>query len=201
MHSTDLLQFIAAHGYAALALILATGLIGLPVPDEVLLTFAGFLTWQGIVHLPGTAASAFLGSCSGITLSYVMGRGIFRRIADRVLRRAMESGKLAQATRWMDQYGGWALFFAYFFPGIRHVAAYVAGVGRMAFRRFAKWAYAGAALWVLTFLFLGRWLGPRWHVVERWMHHWTLWAAVVLVAVTAIGLWWLRRVRPVRNRS
>ncbi|MDI3256629.1 MAG: DedA family protein [Kyrpidia sp.] len=201
MHSTDLLQFVAEHGYAALALILATGLVGVPVPDEVLLTFAGFLTWQGTVHLAGTAMSAFLGSCSGITLSYLMGRGVFRPLADRLFRKAAGGGKLAFAAGWLERYGGWTLFFAYFMPGIRHVAAYAAGIGRMAFPRFAQWAYPGAALWILAFLFLGRLLGPRWHLVSHWMRHASLWIGIATLVAATAGLWWVRRVRPDRNRS
>ncbi|MBX6394860.1 MAG: DedA family protein [Alicyclobacillaceae bacterium] len=200
MHSADILHFVAEHGYVALALILATGLIGVPVPDEVLLTFTGFLTWQGTVRLPGTIIAALVGSCAGITMSYLVGRGVFRPLAHRFFRQATENRKVSFAAEWLERYGGWALFFSYFMPGIRHVAAYAAGIGRMSFGRFARWAYSGAVFWVLTFLELGRLLGPRWHVVGRWLHHTGTWMMVGLLVFVMAGMWWVYRGRSGRNR-
>lgn len=198
MQSADLLHLVAEHGYAALALALATGLIGLPVPDEVLLTFAGFLTWQGTVRLPETAAAAFIGSCSGITLSYLVGRGVFRPLADRWFRRATEGRRLSFARQWLHRYGGWALFFAYFMPGIRHVAAYAAGIGKMGYGWFARWAYTGAAFWVAAFLLLGRFLGPRWHAVDRWVHGIQAWVTAAAFLILALAVWWIWRIRSKR---
>ena len=55
--------------------------VGLPIPDETMLTFSGYLVFRGTLSLPMTLAVAFAGSVSGITLSYALGRflGIRRK--------------------------------------------------------------------------------------------------------------------------
>ena len=51
--------------------LLVLGIVGLPVPDETLLTFSGYLVYQGHLSLPLTFLSGFAGSACGITLSYL----------------------------------------------------------------------------------------------------------------------------------
>jgi hypothetical protein len=40
-------DWIAQHGYAAIFLLLMLGIVGLPLPDEALLMFVGYLTLKG----------------------------------------------------------------------------------------------------------------------------------------------------------
>ena len=42
----DLTPFIARWGYAAIFVIVILGNIGLPVPEETVLTVSGYLIWQ-----------------------------------------------------------------------------------------------------------------------------------------------------------
>src|ERR1041385_5449659 len=74
----DILHWIAEHGqdYGALAifLLLALGIIGLPIPDEMLLTFAGHLIFKGKLQPTPTVLAALLGSIVGISVSYALGR-------------------------------------------------------------------------------------------------------------------------------
>ncbi|MBA2251795.1 MAG: DedA family protein, partial [Nitrospirales bacterium] len=39
--------WIADYGYVAIFGLLVLGIVGLPVPDEALLTFVGYLSFQG----------------------------------------------------------------------------------------------------------------------------------------------------------
>jgi len=43
-------------------------------PDETLLVFSGFLIYKGTLDPVFTFSMAFLGSVSGITVSYFLGR-------------------------------------------------------------------------------------------------------------------------------
>ena len=53
--------------------LLMFGIIGLPIPDEVLLTFSGYLVFKGQLAMAPTIASAFLGSICGVSVSYGIG--------------------------------------------------------------------------------------------------------------------------------
>jgi membrane protein DedA with SNARE-associated domain len=71
---TQVLAWITQYGYLAIFSLLVLGIVGLPVPDETLLTFTGYLVYSGHLSLPIAYAAAFCGSACGITLSYALGR-------------------------------------------------------------------------------------------------------------------------------
>ena len=68
------LQWVATYGYFAIFGLLVFGIVGIPVPDEFLLTGCGFLIYRGQLHLIPALASALGGSMCGITCSYIIGR-------------------------------------------------------------------------------------------------------------------------------
>src|SRR2546426_12744979 len=67
-------QWIAQHGYAGIFSLLVFGIVGLPVPDEWLLTFSGYLVFKRTLFFFPTFGAAFFGSACGITVSYALGR-------------------------------------------------------------------------------------------------------------------------------
>ena len=73
------LAWIGQYGYAAIFVLLVFGIVGLPVPDETLLTFTGYMVFKGRLALPLAFAAALAGSLSGITISFTLGRvfGLF----------------------------------------------------------------------------------------------------------------------------
>ena len=63
-------------------------------------------------------------------------------------------------------------------------------------RTFAIYAYAGALLWVSTFISLGYFLGERWKAVEANIHLYLLWGGIAMgVLVIAYFVWrqWIRK--------
>ena len=66
----QVLAWITQYGYLAIFSLLVLGIVGLPVPDETLLTFTGYLVYQGHLSLPLALLSGFAGSACGITTSY-----------------------------------------------------------------------------------------------------------------------------------
>ncbi|WP_410511358.1 hypothetical protein PaeBR_14800 [Paenibacillus sp. BR2-3] len=70
----NLLAFIAHFGYIGIFGALVLGIIGVPVPDEILLTFAGYLISQGKFHYIPTIMVSVIGSITGMSISYFMGQ-------------------------------------------------------------------------------------------------------------------------------
>jgi membrane protein DedA with SNARE-associated domain len=141
-----LLAWIVRHGYVGLFSLLVLGIVGLPVPDEVVLTYAGALAHAGSLTLHAVLLVAFCGSASGITLSYWLGRAPGARLVGWLgPRLGLTPARLTRAQRWFEHWGRWTLVVGYFVPGIRHLTAIVAGTSGLRFRSFAVFAYPGAS--------------------------------------------------------
>jgi membrane protein DedA with SNARE-associated domain len=191
-------HLVSQYGYLAIFCLLTLGIVGLPVPDEWLLTFSGYWVYKGHLHFLPTVASAYAGSVCGITISYIIGRtgGLYlvHKYGGYV---RLTPERLDRVHRWFERMGRWALFFGYFMPGIRHFTAIVAGSSELEPHIFAAFAYSGGLLWVLGFVSLGYFLGDQWTRISPEVDSVLLWLTVGVVAA-AILVWWLRR-RSLKN--
>jgi membrane protein DedA with SNARE-associated domain len=192
----QVLGWITQYGYLAIFSLLMLGIVGLPVPDETLLTFVGYLVYRGNLSLAAAYLTALAGSLCGITLSYTLGRIFGLPLIHRYGRYVrITEEHVTKAHTWFERVGHWGLTFGYFVPGVRHLTAYAAGMSAVTPHMFALFAYAGGAIWVGTFVGLGMVLGERWHAVEANIHRYLLWATLAAVAV-GLGYWlWRRRAK------
>lgn len=186
-----ILQWVTQYSYVGIFSLLTLGIVGLPVPDEFLLTFVGFLIFRGRLDLIPAALAAFLGSVCGITLSYWLGRtlGIYlvTRYGPKI---GLGPEQVRRVHDWFARIGGWSLTFGYYIPGIRHLTAYVAGTAEYELPHFALFAYLGAAIWTASFLALGYYVGDGWRAATGTMREATrvaVWLAIV--AAIGYGLW------------
>jgi membrane protein DedA with SNARE-associated domain len=195
----QVLAWITHYGYLAIFSLLVLGIVGLPVPDETLLTFTGYLVYQGHLSAPLALLSGFAGSACGITISYILGRtfglGLIHRYG-RYLH--ITQAHVDKAHGWFEKAGHWSLTFGYFIPGVRHFTAYAAGMSCLEYPPFALFAYVGAALWVATFIGLGYLLGERWKDVQANLDHYLVGmtiAAVILALAYLVWRKWFRAKR------
>jgi membrane protein DedA with SNARE-associated domain len=183
---------VATYGYFAIFSLLFLGIVGLPVPDEFLLTSCGFLVYQGHLQLVPTVASALAGSICGITCSYYIGRTVGWKFlhsrAGKFLH--IKEAYIQRVHAWFDRIGHWALAVGYFIPGVRHFTAVVAGTTKVEFPSFALFAYGGAVVWVSTFVFIGFHFGKRWpEILAAVEHHLKLASAGIAAVVLAYLLY------------
>ncbi|WP_447975480.1 DedA family protein [Nitrospira sp. Kam-Ns4a] len=194
---TDLFQgWLTEYGYAGLFALLVLGIVGLPVPDETLLTFAGYLVFKQTLTFPATLAAAFLGTTCGITLSYGIGWGV----SPAAVRKfgsffRITPAHLDRVQTWYRRHGKYALVFGYFVPGVRHLVAFVAGSARLPWPLFALFAYAGGLVWATTFIVLGYGFGEEWARMSQTLHRGLLvLAGLVMVGTAGFALRsWCRR--------
>ena len=193
----QVLNWITQYGYLAIFLLLVCGIVGLPIPDETLLTFTGYLAYKGNLSLPLAYGAALCGSLSGITISYTLGRTFGMKLIQRYGRYVRVTEEhVNKAHAWFQRVGRWGLTFGYFVPGIRHLSAYAAGMSAVEYPQFALFAYSGGALWVATFLGLGYFLGDRWEAVEKHIEqYFKLIGIGLIILLAAYVLWWIPRAR------
>jgi membrane protein DedA with SNARE-associated domain len=121
----DLTHLIEAWGYAAIFLIVVLGNIGLPVPEETVLTIGGYLAWQGHLRFPVVVLVALVSAVTGDNIGYWLGRRYGQRILDRLSTAAPERFERARA--FILRYGAIAVFAARFVAGLRFMAGPLAG--------------------------------------------------------------------------
>ena len=185
-------EWIVRHGYGAIFLLLMLGIIGIPVPDETLLLFAGYLSSKGTLRLEPTIVTAFLGSACGISVSYAIGRYLglpaLLKLGPLI---HLRPERFDQAHRWVERWGKYSLLLAYFIPGYRHLAAFVVGASLLEPIVFARFAYAGALMWASSFVGLGYVAGEEWQHLLPVLHHVLRIAMLVGLAILLVGVGWL----------
>jgi membrane protein DedA with SNARE-associated domain len=187
-------HWIATYGYGFIFFALMMGVVGLPIPDETLLVYCGYLISTGHMRPLPAWLCAVAGSWCGISLSYAIGRTLGLGVVHRF-------GKYLHITQermdyvhsWFDRIGHWALLAGYYIAGVRHFTAIVAGTSKLRFVSFAAYAWTGGLLWATTFLTLGYYLGENWQRVFETIHHYILYFSIAVILAAAGYFWFTRR--------
>lgn len=139
-----------------------TGLVVTPfLPGDSLLFALGALaaTEQSTLNVGWLAltlsAAAILGDAANYAIGHFLGPQVFKREDSWLLNKK----HLITTQAFYERHGGKTIIIARFMPIIRTFAPFVAGIGAMAYRRFAVFNVTGALLWVLSFLFGGYYFG------------------------------------------
>lgn len=134
-------------------------LVGFFLPGDSLLFTVGVVAGAGRVHvLPMIgilAAASILGDGSGFLIGGTLGYSLFKNEKSKIFRREY----LERTHAFYERHGGKTIIYAKFVPIIRTFAAFVAGVGKMSYRRFLVFNVCGALGWVSLMIVSGYLLG------------------------------------------
>jgi len=189
------------YGYGVLFAGLFLEFMALPFPGETTLTYSGFLSYKGILHLASVIGIGYLGTTLGMTLTYGIGRAAGMPFLNKYGKWIfLTPAKLLMTRRWFNKYGAKLLFIGYFIPGVRHFTGYFAGIMDIPIRTFLLYTFTGAAFWVMWFAFLGFGFGPHWEAALQLMEQ-HFWKMIVLLIVIGIGVTLLRMLKLRKARS
>ncbi len=191
MDSNVLLGMIEVYGYMALFFCLWLGIVGMPIPDEVVVMVGGLTTSQGLLEFAPAFLLTYLGVISGLTLGYGIGRIIGATALERLARKKRTQKHLARAQQLIDRYGSRTLCISYFFPVVRHMVPYLLGIGRMPFARYALFSYSTGLVWTFLFFMLGRCFGMYISQIEQLLKSYGL-GGIAVVLLLALGISLLR---------
>lgn len=156
-------SWLVKHGPWGLFILLAIGIIGLPIPDETLIVLSGVLCAKGHMNPLLTYPLVLAGAVCGITLSYFLGyfagQNLLRRHGYWI---GITETKLEKVHYWFERKGKWILVFGYFIPGVRHLTGFVVGTAYLNYSMFAFFAYLGAFLWGTLFFTMGYFFFDLW---------------------------------------
>jgi membrane-associated protein len=162
VHLENIMREYQLATYIILALIIfcETGLVVTPfLPGDSLLFAAGAITAKtGILNvwllIPLLFCAAILGDNTNYFFGRFLGQKVFTRDYWFLKRKYID-----QTQEFYAKHGGKTLIIARFVPIVRTFAPFVAGVGKMDYRKFISFCISGGILWVSALTLAGYFFG------------------------------------------
>lgn len=187
------LTWVHDAGYAGMTVALIIEGLGIPFPGDAVLAFYGYMISQAHFSYPQAVLWSTIGSWLGSLVAFAVGRtyGIeFLYRFGRVL--LLKPKHIRMTERLSDRFGVWVVLIGRFFPGVRTLSSYFAGIGGMTWPTFLVTSLIGFGLWCAAWLGIGYWFGENAALLLATINRWLL----VLLLLTGIGagIWvWLER--------
>lgn len=165
---------IQSIGYPGIALLMIIENIFPPIPSEIIMPFAGFVTEQGELNFFGVVAAGTTGSIAGTIPFYYLGQKIgeerLKRWADKHGKWLMlSSDDIQRANSWFKRHDAAAVFFCRMVPGVRTLISVPAGIERMHFGYFLLLSTLGTTIWIGFLTYMGNILGQNYHRVQAYL--------------------------------
>ncbi|MBN2003494.1 MAG: DedA family protein [Anaerolineae bacterium] len=195
---------ITTMGYPGLAIVMFLENVFPPIPSELVLPQAGWLTLgeNAPFSLLGVTVVGSLGALAGTYVFYGLGRWFDESRVRYLLQRfgkwfLLSEEDLDVALAWFARYGEYVIFFGRMVPIVRSLISVPAGLARMSLLRYSIYTIIGTALWSFVLSFAGRLLGESWPVVSEVIDKYQT-VVIVLCVVAAAGffgyrLWQMRK--------
>ncbi len=169
------------YGIAFLIIFCETGLVVMPfLPgDSFLFALGALAALEGSpLQVGALAILLFIAAVLGDGCNYLIGSKIGQKLLGSSW---VNPAHLHKTQEFYERHGGKTIILARFIPIIRTFAPFVAGLGKMSYRRFGAYNIVGGGLWVLPFLYGGYFLGNT-PVVKRHFHLVVL--GIIVISIT-----------------
>ena len=184
---------------AAALIFFETGiLLGFFLPGDSLLFSAGLVAAShGNVNIVILVTVIFLGAFFGDQVGYVLGRTVGRPYLDKHSSPRIQR-MIANAERFYEQTGWWAVVAARFFPWIRTFVPPVAGAAKMNYYKFLSANALGALLWGVGITLAGFYAATL-----PWVKTSSYAIAAFFISASIVSMVWnyLRRPQQPRDKS
>lgn len=167
-----------------------------PSPSDVLLVFCGTIVGIGTVGFVPMLIVATVGSVTGFSTAYWLGRKYGTRIAEKRWVPFLNMDTIGRVQRWFDKYHGLIIVVNRFLSGTRAVISFAAGITAMPFPRTVLYCTISAAVWNALMILLGMQFGSRWRDVDQYLSAYGTVITILLVAAIVgwfVWKWWKNR--------
>lgn len=166
-----------------------------PIPSEVILPFAGYLSQSGPLNLGWLIFWSTLASWLGALLLYWLGAAIGMDRAVRMLAatRLVSRSDLERGSNWFVRSGAWTVLVGRMVPGVRSLISIPAGASRMNLVTFSIYTVIGSGLWNTLLLGVGAALGTQHEQLEKYLGYldYAVYTAIAVAFVVLV----VRRIR------
>jgi membrane protein DedA with SNARE-associated domain len=198
-------SIIESFSYPGILLLMLLENVFPPIPSELIMPLAGFISTQGQLSFGGLVVAGTLGSVLGAIVLYYAGKWIggerLRRWSDRHGRWiGLSRADLDKSDDWFHRHGARTVLLGRLVPGVRSLISIPAGVSGMDLRIFLLYTTLGAAAWTALLAYAGRLLGRNYEQVEHVIGPIST-AVVVGIILTLIIRGFRNRPKKSRGRS
>jgi len=180
------IKIISDSGYFGIASLMAVESACIPVPSEIIMPFAGFLTISGKLSFWLVVIWGAFGNLIGSIIAYAVGayggRPFIEKYGKYVL---LGKDELDKSQRFFSKYGSISVFFSRLLPIVRTFISLPAGIARMPFAKFCSYTFIGSFFWSALLVYVGRFLGENWQSIEVYFRKfdWLIAALLILGVV------------------
>jgi membrane protein DedA with SNARE-associated domain len=202
-------SFLSSWGYLALVVLTFAEAACVPIPSEITLGFAGYLSSTASVtagghhhHLQIVAVILLgtLGEVAGSFVGFGIGRYGGRPLVDRLGKYVLlTKSDLDRAERWFNRRGEPAVAIGRVLPVVRTFISIPAGVAEMSLVKFAIATAVGSLVWCSALSLAGYSLGSSWHKLTKGFNY--AGYALAALIVVAIAVFIVHRYRAVRHEQ
>jgi membrane protein DedA with SNARE-associated domain/putative flippase GtrA len=195
--STAILVSMTRFGYPALFILMFLESASLPIPSEVVLPFAGYLVYLGLMSFAGALLVSTSALMLGALVDYYLALKLGRPFVVELMKWFQVRQKhIETAEYWVSNKGSWSILVARFIPGLRSIISLPAGVLKMKMKPFFSMTLAGSLGWSILLIYLGYSAGPLWNaaldplskVLARALPY-----LIVAISAACLGLYILAR--------
>jgi membrane protein DedA with SNARE-associated domain len=185
-------------GYPVLGVFVGIEALGIPVPGETAVIFAGLAAASGRLSIVLVIVVASAGAIIGDNIGFAIGRRGGRKLLERPGRFEAERRRVLEiGDPFFERHGGKAVFLGRWITGLRVWTSWLAGASEMTWPTFVVWNALGGICWSTSVALAAYYGGTG---VEKVFSKIGLYGVIVAgVLVVAVGGWWWRRRRRRRD--
>jgi len=131
-----------------------TILIGLIIPGDTIVLVASTGVTDPVQYV-GLLAAVVVGSLSGESVGFLLGRWFGHRIRASKLGQRLGEGNWVRAERYLERRGGFAVFASRFLPVLHALVPLTVGMTQWPYRRFISWTAPACIVWALAYVTVG----------------------------------------------
>lgn len=170
-----------------------------PIPSELIMPLAGYLSTRGDMNIVFVIGAGTVGSLLGTLPWYYLGRRLghdgVRRLAERHGRwLTMHPCDVDAATDSFKRHGNSSVLVGRLIPTVRTLISVPAGVARMPLGTFLIFSTIGTLAWTAALALAGYLLGQAYSVVSGYVDPISTAVLVILVAAYIYRVWTFKEV-------
>lgn len=186
--TADLINFIIHFSYFAIFSLVFLQEIGVPnfIPNEFVLLFAGYLTYNGTLSLPLAILTAVAADVIGTTALYIVFLYFGKEIVKHKPRWIpIDDEKIKRISNLISSKALWGIYLGRLIPFVRGYTSVAAGLVQVKMLPFLSMVILSAVTWSGGYVIAGRLLGSEWQKAIDKFH--MAQGVLSLIAVLIIG--------------